>query len=697
MTDYTPTGKPDDLTRYDARAIRREFELIEAAVNSKSDSGSGSTVSTTSMLVESPATKTFTAETGKDFAIGQTVFIADSTDPATNNMVGTLTSYAKDTTGVMVVAVTSHNGSGTLNDWTIGVSNQSGVTLINNTFSGYQNFARATVTSHATTADIWNAAGNQINFTGTATVTDFPNAPQGGAERVLICADACSFVASADMTIDGVPLGGTLQCAAGDTVIVRAVSATAFKLSITRYLGSNGGSDTISSAVDVTLTSGSARLQIITMTAAGKKVNLPNGTTVPEGATVFVLHNPGAYPYSIMGGAGDFVAELKPTQSIVLSCSDNSTAAGVWRTHGTDIDKLDKTSDAVVINAVDSRELAIAPLTATSAICCFKNNSTAKLFAVVLNHGAAPGTPLQVGTDSVLAIAVAAQSPTQATVAYLRDANYDTLAYVLDIAGNTITPGTAKTVTVAGTGDGGVALSVLNSTQLLCAYITGTSAIEEVVFTISASVISLSATASATSLTSSFCYRMLTISATKCLLASGVLGSNTNVRLRLQSITAGTPAAVGSNFDLDTFGSDRGLQYGLDLVSDNRVLAAVPLTGKNCIMLTLLDVSGTTPTILRTHGIPAFLETTAIADLVRLTGLDKFYLSWVGESRGVDAATITVGSDDSITVSPIGRCVDNALTPGHGYLRSCALGADSVMQICRNSSTYLSQKVIGVP
>ncbi|MEK7107238.1 MAG: hypothetical protein AAB899_03575, partial [Patescibacteria group bacterium] len=54
------------------------------------------------------------------------------------------------------------------------------------------NLARATVASHATTADIWTVPGNQIDWTGTATTTAFPNAPQGGVERVLICAGACS-------------------------------------------------------------------------------------------------------------------------------------------------------------------------------------------------------------------------------------------------------------------------------------------------------------------------------------------------------------------------------------------------------------------------------------------------------------------------------------------------------------------------
>ena len=97
--------------------------------------------------------------------------------------------------------------------------------------------ARATVASHATTADIWGAAGNQIDWTGTATTTIFPDAPQAGAERVLICAAACSFTAGANMLIDGVASASTVTCAANDQVIVRAVSTTQFKLSRIKYDG----------------------------------------------------------------------------------------------------------------------------------------------------------------------------------------------------------------------------------------------------------------------------------------------------------------------------------------------------------------------------------------------------------------------------------------------------------------------------
>jgi hypothetical protein len=100
-----------------------------------------------------------------------------------------------------------------------------------NTFTGAQNTARATVASHATTADIWGAAGNQIDWTGTATTTIFPDAPQGGSERTLICAAACSFTAGANMLIDGVASAATVTCAANDKIIVRAITTTQFMLS----------------------------------------------------------------------------------------------------------------------------------------------------------------------------------------------------------------------------------------------------------------------------------------------------------------------------------------------------------------------------------------------------------------------------------------------------------------------------------
>lgn len=689
MADYTPTGKPDDVTRYDSRAVRREFELIAEAISTKAAVGASSTVSTTSMLIESPATKTFTAEPNKEFAPGQTVYIADATNPATNSMTGLLTSYDIDT-GEMVVEVSSHDGSGTIANWVIGVSNAAGVTLGSNTFSGAQNFARATRASHATNSLIWNAPANQINFTGTANVTAFPNAPQGGAERVLICADACSFTAGANIDIDGVQSGGVLQCAPKDIVLVRATSVSTFRLSITRYAGDNGESSTVSGAVDVTITSAGARLQAIAMTAPNKKVNLPAATALAKGSPIFIIHNTGSYAFSVMNGAAEFLFELKPMQSAVVGCSDTSTTAGVWAVHGQDIDKLDKTTGATVVNAVDSRELSIATLTATSAICCFRNNATGKLNAVILNVGAVPGSVVQIGSDDVNAVAVAAQTATQATVTYYNTAGLVTKAYVLDISGSTITPGTVKTVGTSTGAQPYAAISVLSSTQLLCAYPTSTTTMTVVVFTISASVISLSATATVqTGVSAPFI--ALTINASKVLVAANA------TRVRLVSITAGAPTAVGSTVSISPYPGTQSDQLGMQLLSSDRVLLAYAIPLQNCIVMVVLDVSGTTPTILRTRMMFTDLDAASAVTAARLTGLDTVYVSWVGGSRGVDSALITVGPDNAIYPSPVSRYVDSALDSASGYLAVCPLSASKVMSVCRNSSTYLSAKDIGVP
>lgn len=238
MTDYTPSGDPLIGSRGLSNLIRDEFNNIATAVNSKENIGAISTVSITPTAIPGsvPSNITQVWETGKSFLPGYYVSITDTALPGTNNMFGMVLSY-NATSGAATVNITSKNGSGTISAWTIVTTSPSSVTLGTNMFVGAQNFARATVASAATTADIWNALGNQIDFTGTATVTGFPAAPQAGASRKLICAGACSFTAGANMLIDGVSSGNTLLCAANDIINVEAVSTTQFRLTRIRYLG----------------------------------------------------------------------------------------------------------------------------------------------------------------------------------------------------------------------------------------------------------------------------------------------------------------------------------------------------------------------------------------------------------------------------------------------------------------------------
>lgn len=340
MSDYTPTGNPEDDTRLVSSLMRAELALIQTAINSKEDrhllvlggtEAQGATVNdfvitvtpalsayTSGSLVSAIAThantgaatlkiSALTAKTLKDvdgsplasgditsgavltaYYDGTDFFLVSGNDRVAR--AGDIYTGTHDFTGATITAATASAGTNTtqvantahvfaersnaatltnktlttpvVNSPTgiakgdVGLSNVDNTndaskpistatqtalnlkaTLASNTFTGAQNMARATVASHATTADIWSASGNQINWTGTATTTTFPAAPQAGAERVLICAAACSFTASANMLIDGVALATTVTCAVNDTVIVRAVTTTQFKLSRIKFDG----------------------------------------------------------------------------------------------------------------------------------------------------------------------------------------------------------------------------------------------------------------------------------------------------------------------------------------------------------------------------------------------------------------------------------------------------------------------------
>lgn len=692
MTDYTPTGKPDDLTRYDARAVRREFDLVAVAVNSKANIGASSTTSSTSMLVESPATKTFVVGLNEEFVAGQTVFIADSGNPSTNNMTGILNSYASTTTGLMNVSVTSHNGSGTKTSWTIGVSNQSGVTLVSNTFTGHQNFARATVASHATTADIWNAAGNQINFTGIAAVTDFPDAPQAGAERVLICAGACSFTASADMKIDGLPVGGVLSCSADDTVTVRAVSTTQFRLSIIRYSGNNGGADSTSSAVDVTLTAFSAKVQNVSMTAPGKSVILPDATKVSEGYPVFAIKNSGVYPFDIKKNDAGFLRRLDPRQATELGCTDNSTAAGVWVPFGEVLGDICRGNTSEVLNAADSRVISVAMLSATKAIAIYRDNATGFLNAVILNYGAVSGTPVAINAESSTAMSVAALTSTQAVVAYTIPTGAKK-GYVLDVSGNTITPGVVASLDATASG-AGVSLTPLSSTQLLFGYYDGAN--NERVLTVSASAISVGAEVVADATASSGLVVVGVISATKALYTLKK-SSGSLVVLRLQSISGTTPAPTGSSITITT--SSRNERYDVVILDANRAVVVQDTSNaaEGNMVISLIDISGTSPVLLYNKVITVGLFTAIIiGDAVKLDS-NRVYVTFTGSgSLGVDAFILTVSGDDRLFVGPITEAIETDVTSAAGYLACAALDSSHVMSVCRNSSTYLAVKVVEI-
>jgi hypothetical protein len=710
MSNYTPTGIPEDDTKYIALNIRNEFIALQTAINSKADKLARQSTSTTSLTL-ALGEQILVVETDKDFGAGENVMLVSDAAPSTNNMSGMVTEY-NVTTGLLTVDITSKNGTGSYADWIVTISNQSGVTLGTNSFTGAQNLARATVVSHATTGDIWSADGNQINWTGTAVTTVFPTAPQAGASRKLICAGACSFVAGANMLIAGIQSGGTLICAANDVVTVEAISTTQFHLSIIRYAGDAGGALNTSSAIDVTLTSTSGSLQNVSMTAADKKVILPSALTLAVGSGLFLIYNAGAYRFTVNANGNGFLCYVNPGQYVMVSCNDNSTAAGLWNINGERVNRIYGGNTAEVINAVDSRYLAVAMLSSTQAIAAYRNNSTTYLNVVVLNYGSASGAPVAINAEASVDISIAAQTSAQATVCYKTSTGV-TKGYVIDVSGNVPTAGSVATIdaTAGGTGTSIVALS---STKLLCVYqtSTGSGTPRERVLDIAASAITASAEAVADATgTARASHLVDKISATKAIVAFGYASSPYYPVIRLQSITVSTPAATGSALALSEIGGV-ALRFGkwaLVVLSSSRALLIRPHTADyNDTVLTLLDISGTSAVLLRYKFLNLGVVSTPSADVQGLyfsakrIDDNKAYVSWHGGgSLGVDAAIVTVTSDNDILVSTVSEKLEasvTAISTTDNALSSdvCVLDSTHIMQISRNVNTYLSAKTIEV-
>lgn len=467
---------------------------------------------------------------------------------------------------------------------------------------------------------------------------------------------------------------------------------------VPRVRTGNGGADTTSSATDITLTASSGRLQIITMTAASKKVMLPAASTLTKGAPVFVLKNAGSYRFSVHKNGGGFLCYLLPGQVIALHCSDVGSSAGVWQTSGAPVADIYSGNAAEVLNAVDSRYLAVAMLGATQAICAFRNESTTYLNAVVLNYGTSSGSPAQVVNDACKDISIAAQTGSQVTVVYKKSTG-ETKAVVLDITtSTTFTPGTVKQID-ATTGGSGTAVAAMSSTQLLAVY-QGSSATTpkmRVLDIVSSAVNESTEVAADATACAATHMRAGKVSSTKALVA---FRNNTGnkLQLRLQTITGSTPAPSGSVLDLASMpGTSPSLQFGLVVMSASR---AVTVTGVDRtyadLMISLFDISGLSPVLLRNKLIRVGASGSLDLDATKLDA-NNMYATWTGAgSLGADGIKIKITDDDQIIAGEIVDKVEEKIEATNNRVACAALDATHVMQVCRNKDTYLSAKTLEI-
>lgn len=460
----------------------------------------------------------------------------------------------------------------------------------------------------------------------------------------------------------------------------------------------NGGADTTSSAVDIVLTSGSGRLQIITMSAAAKKVTLPAATTLSKGATIFLIRNTGIFRFSVHKNGGGFLCYIQPGQSIVFNCSDIGTSTGVWHVAGAGVDNIYSGNAAEVLSAVDSRSIVVANLSATKAICAFRNNVNGFIHAVVLNFGSASGTSAAINAEVSDYLSIAAQTASQATVVY-KGPTGTTKGLVLDISGNTITPGAIATIDAVTTTGTFTGLTALTSSKLLCVYSGAASGtVRERVLDIAASAITAAAEVVADASNAQADTRRMvgTVSATKALVGYKQNGV-TSIVLRLQSISVSTPAPTGTALALSMIGGTVGTSMAMAVLSTTRALI-VHSSDLNYadLVFYLVDVSGTSPVLLATQKTDAGIKTSSYPRMANLDA-NNVYVSWNGSgSDAIDGLHVRITGDDKIIIGNQSEKTDTSAANADGYVNCVALDSTHVMQVCRNASTFLSAKTIEI-
>lgn len=204
-----------------------------------------------------------------------------------------------------------------------------------------------------------------------------------------------------------------------------------------------GGSTTTSSAVDITLTSSSTKIQNITMTAADKSVILPNATTITTlGANIFILVNNGSYPYAVKVSGGNAICTVPVAGSVMLHLTDNTTAAGKWAGTTNSFTPGYSTANGITIGASygNSGTFAITQSYPATTITSSQLNSSVFIDRNSANSLNASNPPVGMARNI---------SATSALVVY--QVSTTTYAVVVTLSGGTLSVGTPVAVLTATT------------------------------------------------------------------------------------------------------------------------------------------------------------------------------------------------------------------------------------------------------
>lgn len=216
-------------------------------------------------------------------------------------------------------------------------------------------------------------------------------------------------------------------------------------------LGAGGAS----ASGSVVLTASSAAMQLITPTALGQAVTLPNATTLSEGIPIFNIKNVGPYEMLLLDGAGNRVGVIGAGGYAVCSLFDNSTAAGTWQISGIQYSAVFETfSLALARNPTPA--IQYLEVDTGKHLFVFVESATDRIYGVVYDEatntaGAATLIRALPGNPGNQPAGITRISATQVLIVSCATNNNSTAAeaVVLGISGTTITVNTPTGFTLS--------------------------------------------------------------------------------------------------------------------------------------------------------------------------------------------------------------------------------------------------------
>ena len=645
--------------------------------------------------------KTFTTQSGKQFIATEMIMIASASSPSTY-MQGQVTSYSGTTLIVNVLAV--GNAGTTKADWTI---SPSGVQGAAGTFSGQVGGVVGWNTTQtyasAATVDLSLATSNDIKITGSTDITSFGVQPSGYQFKIrstgtfkivynatsMINKTAADIVTSPDDSFQITSLGG------GNWVMDFYNRANGVALS-------TGGSATPSSVVDLVLTSSSNAIQAVTMTAAGKKVALPDATTLTVGVSKYIIKNAGSFSLTVTDKSDNALAVLAAGATGTFHLVSSSSITGVWVVLTQSVGGIasqpfaNGTIAVATTNPVSASAgavIACSSLDSTRAILMYfdtTNNGVYLVVATASGSSVSFGTPFALGVSSTYTTAgwaVQGLSSTSAVAFVANGGTGNSELYGITISGSTIvSKGTAVAHGTNSTlSSRSLTLTKISSTQFIALSSSNNQQLRG--YTISGNTITLASTLSysAASVTSGTDAQVILLDSTRGL---AIIADNTpNFVCKTFTYSGATLTATGTEVTIAVPSAGNFMQIAA--VDPNRVLMSY-FDGSNIIGRVLdtstSTISAATAVTLRASAIistPVYLKAVALNDRVVIMSAN---LSGYPE-QGQVVLSGNIPTYISTSLNTL------TTTAGTQYYQ-CSFGTNKIISTWRNTGTTLGNSII---